>query len=188
MLASESLIDFDLYLPIFYRTLTKPKLYNNGLLAESVASRVCKDLALEFNMPNPAPATGRPSFHGYDFAGPYVFHSAGIVTADAKTSPGAFILTFGLPALVYLFLFSCNDVSGCPAPSLLSPSSLTLETFKKDIGWQGLPTIFNTEAFLATLGWYGLSLLLYAILPASESEGTVLRSGGRLKYRNNGRP
>jgi hypothetical protein len=103
-----------------------------------------------------------------------------------KNSPGAFILTVGLPALVYLFLFACNDVSGCPAPSLLDPSTLSLEKFKKDIGWQGLSTIFNADAFYATLGWYGLSLLLYAILPASENEGTVLRTGGRLKYRSNG--
>ena len=108
-------------------------------------------------------------------------------SVDAKNSPGAFILTVGLPALVYLFLFACNDVSGCPAPSLLDPATLSLEKFKKDIGWQGLSTIFNADAFYATLGWYGLSLLLYAILPAFENEGTVLRSGGRLKYRSNGR-
>jgi Delta14-sterol reductase len=46
-------------------------------------------------------------------------------------------------------------------------------------------TIFNLEALLASLGWYGLSLVLYAIIPATEVQGTVLSGGGRLKYKFN---
>jgi protein-S-isoprenylcysteine O-methyltransferase Ste14 len=82
--------------------------------------------------------------------------------------------------------FVCNDVSGCPAPSLLHPSTLTLEKLKNDFGWHGISTIFTWEAFIANLGWYLLSLILYAALPAQEVDGTMLRSGGRLKYRLNG--
>lgn len=35
------------------------------------------------------------------------------------------------------------------------------------------------------VGYIGLSLVLYRVLPATETEGTELRSGGRLKYRFN---
>src|SRR3954454_6679241 len=43
---------------------------------------------------------------------------------------GAAGVTFGLPLVVYLSTFLCNDVSGCPAPALLHPESLTLEKLK----------------------------------------------------------
>ncbi|KAF2774021.1 ERG24, C-14 sterol reductase [Teratosphaeria nubilosa] len=121
--------------------------------------------------------------HGFEFGGPL----------------GAVGITFGLPLVCYAFAFLCNDVSGCPAPSLLSPRKLFtappystlsgwqhgLETLKKETGWPGWSGLINAEAALGTLGWYLLSLLLYIILPAQEVEGTVLRSGGRLKYRLN---
>jgi len=107
--------------------------------------------------------------HGYEFFGP----------------PGAFAITFGLPILVYSAGLLCNDVSGCPAPSVLHPASLTLDKLKKDIGWHGWSTIFTWEAFFANLGWYLLSLVLYRVLPATETEGTELSIGGRLKYRLN---
>jgi delta14-sterol reductase len=96
-------------------------------------------------------------------------------------------MTVGLPTIIYAFLFLCNDVSGCPAPSLLDPKTLTLEKLKKDVNWQGLDTIFNLKSFYGALAWYGWSLLLYTILPASEHDGTILESGGRLKYRFNGK-
>lgn len=80
----------------------------------------------------------------------------------------------------------CNDVSGCPAPSLLHPSTLTLEQLKKEVGWPGVSGLVNTNAVLGTLAYYFLSLALYAFLPADEPEGTELRSGGKLKYRFNG--
>ena len=100
---------------------------------------------------------------------------------------GTFGITVALPIVVYSFLFLCNDVSGCPAPSLLHPKSLTLEKLKQDVNWQGWHSLFNLNALYASLGWYGLSLLLYTILPAAEQEGTVLRCGGRLNYRFNGK-
>ncbi|KAF2664048.1 ERG4/ERG24 ergosterol biosynthesis protein [Microthyrium microscopicum] len=111
----------------------------------------------------------QPKKHGYEFLGP----------------PGALGMTFGLPALQYATQLLCNDVSGCPVPSLLSPSTLTIDKLKRDVNWQGLQTLFNVESLYATLGWYGLSMLLYAILPATESEGIELSAGGKLKYRFN---
>ncbi|CAI6329360.1 unnamed protein product [Periconia digitata] len=107
--------------------------------------------------------------HGYEFFGP----------------PGAFVISFGLPLLCYTFVFLCNDVSGCPAPSLLNPSTLTLDQLKKEVGWTGFSGLINTNAVLGTLGYYLLSLTLYSFLPATKVEGTELRSGGRLKYRFN---
>ncbi|KAF1844659.1 sterol C-14 reductase-like protein [Cucurbitaria berberidis CBS 394.84] len=104
--------------------------------------------------------------HGYEFLGP----------------PGAFVISFGLPLLVYLFTFLCNDISGCPAPSLLSPSTVTLEQLKKEVGWTGFSGLLNVQAFLGTLSYYFLSLALYSFLPGDEHHGTELRSGGRLKY------
>ncbi|KAH6868327.1 ergosterol biosynthesis ERG4/ERG24 [Alternaria rosae] len=107
--------------------------------------------------------------HGYEFLGP----------------PGAFIISFGLPVLVYVFTFLCNDISGCPAPVLLHPYSFTLEQLKREVGWTGFSGLLNTQAFIGTLAYYFLSLFLYRFLPGQEVEGTELRSGGRLKYRFN---
>jgi len=107
--------------------------------------------------------------HGYEFLGP----------------PGAFLISFGLPLLVYVFTFVCNDISGCPAPVLLHPESFSLEQLKKEVGWTGFSGLLNTQALLGTLGYYFLSLVLYRFLPGEECEGTELRSGGRLKYRFN---
>ncbi|KAH6898267.1 Delta(14)-sterol reductase [Thelonectria olida] len=109
--------------------------------------------------------------HGYEFFGP----------------PGAFVISFGLPILVFIFNFACNDISGCPAPSLLSPKTLSLNKFKQEVGWpeDGLAGLVSWEATAATVGYMFLSMLLYRILPAAEVEGTELKNGGKLKYRLN---
>ncbi|KAI5863332.1 ERG4/ERG24 ergosterol biosynthesis protein [Durotheca rogersii] len=109
--------------------------------------------------------------HGYEFGGPL----------------GTSAITFGLPILCYVFAFGCNDVSGCPAPSLLSPKTLTLERLKADVGWpeDGIWGLASWEATGYTVAYFFLSALLYRILPATEVEGTVLSTGGRLKYRFN---
>ncbi|RSL75191.1 Delta(14)-sterol reductase [Fusarium floridanum] len=109
--------------------------------------------------------------HGYEFFGP----------------PGAFAISFLLPVLVYVFNFVCNDISGCPAPSLLSPKTLSLDKLKQEVGWpqDGFAGLVSWEASAATAGYLLLSLILYRVLPAYEVEGTELRSGGRLKYRLN---
>jgi hypothetical protein len=110
-------------------------------------------------------------------------------------------ITIGLPIGCYAFAFLCNDVSGCPAPSLLSPSKLfsppilsnktpfahALDTLKAEVGWPGFAGLISTEAALGTFAWYALSLLLYVILPATEVDGVELKSGGKLKYRLNGK-
>ncbi|KAI1092417.1 ERG4/ERG24 ergosterol biosynthesis protein [Rostrohypoxylon terebratum] len=109
--------------------------------------------------------------HGYEFGGP--FGTAGI--------------TFGLPILCYVFTFTCNDVSGCPAPSLLSPKTLCIDQLKTEVGWpeDGFWGLASWEATGWTVAYYFFSALLYRILPATEVEGTQLSSGGNLKYRFN---
>jgi hypothetical protein len=107
--------------------------------------------------------------------------------SNAVRRLGAFGISFGLPVLVYLFTFSCNDISGCPAPSFLSPKTLSLDQLKLEVGWpkDGIWGLASWEASGALAAYYLLNLILYAILPAQKVEGTVLRSGGRLKYRFN---
>lgn len=70
---------------------------------------------------------------------------------------------------------------------LLHPESFSLEQLKKEVGWTGFSGLLNTQALLGTLGYYFLSLVLYRFLPGEECEGTELRSGGRLKYKFNGK-
>ncbi|KAL8289042.1 hypothetical protein RB597_000906 [Gaeumannomyces tritici] len=107
--------------------------------------------------------------HGYHFFGPY----------------GAFGISFCLPALLYILAFACNDISGCPAPSLLNLRSLSLETLKQEVGWPGFRGLMSWKATLAVFGYHLLGALLYRFLPATEMEGTELFCGGKLKYRLN---
>ncbi|KAK2053439.1 ergosterol biosynthesis ERG4/ERG24 family protein [Colletotrichum caudatum] len=110
--------------------------------------------------------------HKYEFGGP----------------PGATAIVFGLPVLLWTFFFVCNDKTGCPAPSALSPRTLTLEKLKAETPWpaDGVWGFCTWEAMGWTLAYYLLSLVLYRVLPAQEMLGTKLaQSGLPLKYRFN---
>lgn len=100
---------------------------------------------------------------------------------------GAFGISFGLPIVCYLTTFLCNDTSGCPVPSVLSPSTLTLETLKQEVGWpaEGIWGLASWDVSVKVLGYYLLSLILHRVLPGQEVEGTKLASGGKLKYKFN---
>ncbi|KAI1491029.1 putative C-14 sterol reductase [Biscogniauxia mediterranea] len=108
----------------------------------------------------------------YEFGGPF----------------GATAIVVGLPILLYFFAFACNDVSGCPVPSLLEPSSLTWEKLKLETGWPegGLRDLGSWKVTGVVLLYYLVSLVLWRILPAHEVYGTKLPQHGRpLKYRFN---
>ncbi|EEH19821.1 hypothetical protein PABG_02080 [Paracoccidioides brasiliensis Pb03] len=109
--------------------------------------------------------------HGYEFFGP----------------PGVSILLIVLPIIVYIFPFVCNDISGCPAPSLLHPSTLSLETLKREVGWpeNGLRGLYDTQVTCYVLGYYLLLLVLQIVLPGEEVEGVLLACGGRHRYKFN---
>jgi delta14-sterol reductase len=100
---------------------------------------------------------------------------------------GAFAISFGLPIACYAATLLCNDISGCPVPSLLSPSTLTIEALKQDVGWpaDGIWGLASWDVSAKVLGYYLLSLILHRVLPGEEVEGTVLASGGKLKYKFN---
>lgn len=83
--------------------------------------------------------------------------------------------------------FLCNDITGCPVPSVISPSTLTLEALKQETGWpaDGIRGLASWDVSAKVLGYYLLSLILYRILPGEESLGTELACGGKLKYKLN---
>lgn len=87
-----------------------------------------------------------------------------------------------------MFAFVCNDVSGCPAPSLLRPSALSLDQLKREVGWpkEGIVGLYDTEVTLWTLSYYAFSLFLQVFLPGQVAEGVELACGGKLKYKFNG--
>ncbi|GAQ09530.1 delta(14)-sterol reductase [Aspergillus lentulus] len=101
---------------------------------------------------------------------------------------GAGAITFGLPLLLYVFAFACNDVAGCPIPSLLHIRSITWEKVKADTGLvnASIANFFSWEVTLVTIAYYILGLLLWRILPAKQVHGTKLVHHGRpLLYRFN---
>lgn len=110
-----------------------------------------------------------------------------LCTQLTSHSLGAFLITFGLPVVVYLSVFLCNDVTGCPVPSLLHPSTLTLEKLKTEAGWpkDGLVGLFDLKVTGWVLAYYGLSLALQLLLPGEEMQGHVLGTGGRHTYKFN---
>lgn len=108
--------------------------------------------------------------------------------ANRTVSFGTGFLICFLPVLVYALAFFVNDVSGSPPPSLLHPSTVTIETLKADVGWpeNGFKGLFDGRATLYVLGYYLLSLVLQIVVPGKEVEGVVLACGGRHKYKFNG--
>ncbi|KAF5565793.1 major facilitator superfamily transporter [Fusarium phyllophilum] len=101
---------------------------------------------------------------------------------------GATGIVFGLPILMQLLYLGCNDVSGCPAPALLDPKTLTWQKFKEQTPWpkEGIWGFMSWEVTGWLFAYYFLSLVLYRVLPAQEVYGTKLRESGKaLKYRFN---
>ena len=106
------------------------------------------------------------------------------------SSFGAAAITLGLPVLLYLFNFACNDVAGCPVPSLLNPRALSWDKLRSEIGWPegGIWDLASWEVTGVILAYYLLSMILWTVLPAQEVHGTKLvRNGRPLKYRLNGK-
>lgn len=124
---------------------------------------------------------------------------------------GAFLITLAIPAVTYLLYFGCSErAGGCP-PAHLFPSYPSLhdavssgntadavELVKTSAGiigeslkvavtdpewWKGL---WDPKAALMYAAWYAFCVVSWAVLPGDEVEGTVLRTGGRQKYKING--
>ena len=101
--------------------------------------------------------------------------------------PGATVLTFGLPVLIYASILFCNDVTGCPAPALLDPKTLTWEKLlaQTQLASTGLAGLFDLNVFGWVCAYYGLLVVLQLVLPGEEVDGTILKNGGRLHYKFN---
>ncbi|KAK2794416.1 erg24, C-14 sterol reductase [Onygenales sp. PD_10] len=111
--------------------------------------------------------------------------------------PGAALQVLLLAPLLYLMYFTCNDVSGCPAPALLSPRSLTWSALKAQIPWpvDGFAGFASWEVSGWVAVYYLVNLLLGWGLPGNVVEGGVLGGVGggggegdkgvRLRYRFN---
>lgn len=105
-----------------------------------------------------------------------------------RFSLGATAIVFGLPILMQVLYLGCNDVSGCPAPALLEPKTLSWTKLKSQIPWpvEGVAGFMSWETTGWLFAYYFLSLILYRVLPAEVVLGTKLRESGRpLKYRFN---
>ncbi|KAL9055562.1 MAG: hypothetical protein Q9162_003459 [Coniocarpon cinnabarinum] len=104
-----------------------------------------------------------------------------------RTRAGTFcaLLLIVLPIICYPFYLLCNDISGCPSPALLHPSTLKFRKLAQEIQWLGLAGLYNTTSLLVLFGYYAFSLLLWKILPAKEVQGTELGNGHRISYRFN---
>lgn len=100
-------------------------------------------------------------------------------------SIGAFGISFGLPAVCYLLTFLCNDLTGCPVPSALTPSTLTLDKLRYETGWPGISGLYSHKVTGMVLLYYLTSAALYRILPGHEVMGTRLANGGKLQYKLN---
>jgi Delta14-sterol reductase len=101
---------------------------------------------------------------------------------------GALAIILGLPTLFTTFYFACNDVSGCPAPALLTPSNLTWADLKAQIPWpeRGLQGFATWEVAGWLTAYYALSIVLHAVLPAQIVYGAKLRESEKaLRYRFN---
>src|SRR5690349_4562572 len=83
--------------------------------------------------------------------------------------------------------FLCNDLSGCPIPSLLHPRSLTLAKLKAEIPWpeNGFLGLIDPKVIAWAVAYHALSLALQLLLPGTEVKGTQLGTGGHHKYKFN---
>ncbi|KAH9042115.1 ERG4/ERG24 ergosterol biosynthesis protein [Lactarius pseudohatsudake] len=103
-----------------------------------------------------------PKTTSYEFLGP----------------PGAFLITFGVPALAYLLYFTCNQSSGgCPPPVNTLYPSLVGAVSDPAFWWK----LWDPKAFALYYSWYAFCLLAWAALPGDWVQGTQLRNG---KYQN----
>ena len=96
----------------------------------------------------------------YEFMGPYL---------------GPIGIVIGLPILVFLACYYCNDKrdSWSVIPEALPTGELAI--------------FLSLEAHGVYLSWFFFQMALYLFVPGAVAEGTVLRDGSRLKYPINGK-
>ncbi|KAI9803731.1 MAG: erg24, C-14 sterol reductase [Piccolia ochrophora] len=113
----------------------------------------------------------KPEHPSYEFNGPL----------------GVTLMTTALPLVCYASLFLCNDISGCPVPSVLHPKSSTLQKLKLEVAWptNGVFGLVNVQATAWMFAFYFVSLVFQRLLPGKEVDGVELKSGGKMRYKFN---
>ncbi|KAJ2918430.1 hypothetical protein MD484_g1922, partial [Candolleomyces efflorescens] len=117
---------------------------------------------------SPKNAVLNPVTTKYDFFGP----------------PGAFLISTTVPPIIYALYFGCSEANGgCPPRMALSTLQDRVFSALQDPSWW--KSLWDTEATLMYLGFYAFCVLAWAILPGDWVDGTVLRTGGTIKYKIN---
>ncbi|CCM01906.1 uncharacterized protein FIBRA_03977 [Fibroporia radiculosa] len=114
----------------------------------------------------PSESTLNPRTKGYEFFGP----------------PGALFVTLSVPITTYALYFSCSEATGGCPPAISTPAILDV------LGdWSWWKNLWDTEATLIYLCWYAFCVVAWYILPGDWVEGVPLRTGGKKKYKINGK-
>lgn len=96
---------------------------------------------------------------------------------------GAVGMVVFLPILV-LFFATCCDATGYPSQAFRDDWQSALAS-KLSVDF--LKSLWDPYAFVVYVGFVTALAVFYVILPGDYIPGTVLRNGGRLKYRMNGK-
>lgn len=95
--------------------------------------------------------------------------------------PGAFAITTGLPALIILFYFLCNE------GYVIDGSKINLQAVKSQIfklDW--LQVAFDCQIWKFYLSWFFGLLALDLVVPGIKLQGIALRDNTKLTYKING--
>ena len=95
--------------------------------------------------------------------------------------PGAFLISVGVPSMIYMLYFGCSEATGGCPPQI--STERVLHAVSDPEWWKGL---WDTQAALMYLGWYVFCVLAWAILPGDQVAGTTLRTGQKISYKING--
>ncbi|CAG8495955.1 3227_t:CDS:2 [Paraglomus occultum] len=98
---------------------------------------------------------------------------------------GAFLMITVLPTLVYVLNVSCT-FDGCPPYYYIEPYFKAPLSFLYHYSPWYLVSLFDAAAFVAYICFLIYLYLTWLYLPGEWVEGTVLRNGKRLKYKQNG--
>ncbi len=97
---------------------------------------------------------------------------------------GAFLMITVLPTLVYLLHLGCQP-EGCPSASLIK-QLLNPRQFVQFFSTENIHSLFDLKASIAYIGYLSYLVLAWYLIPGRWVEGTLLRNGRRLKYKENG--
>ena len=118
--------------------------------------------------PKTVDTTVNPKTTHYEFLGPL----------------GALFIIFLVPITIYALYFLCSEQSGGCPPSLDTFVPIIIDSVSDVNWWKGL---WDSEAAAIYFAWYAFCVVTWGILPGDWVEGATLRTGGKIKYKINGR-